>query len=39
MFPPRQQWFLTHGAKDGTDMNVTPAWAMGYTGKVPLHYT
>ena len=35
---PRQQWFLTGGARDGTDMNVTPAWARGYTGKVPAHY-
>ena len=28
-----KQWFLNHGARDGTDMNVRPVWEMGYTGK------
>ena len=31
LFP--NQWFLVHGAADGSDMNVQPAWKMGYTGK------
>jgi proprotein convertase subtilisin/kexin type 5 len=29
----RNQWFLNHGAVDGSDMNVLPAWEKGYTGK------
>eukprot|EP00095_Tigriopus_kingsejongensis_P012571 snap_masked-scaffold298_size217389-processed-gene-0.1 protein:Tk12571 transcript:snap_masked-scaffold298_size217389-processed-gene-0.1-mRNA-1 annotation:"endoprotease furin" len=29
----KDQWFLNHGAFDGSDMNVQPAWAKGYTGK------
>jgi len=29
----RDQWFLNHGAKDGSDMNVKKAWEQGYTGK------
>ncbi len=28
-----RQWYLDHGAVDGSDMNVQPAWRMGYTGK------
>ncbi|UYV72888.1 Fur2 [Cordylochernes scorpioides] len=28
-----QQWYLSHGARDGYDMNVLPAWEAGYTGK------
>ena len=28
-----KQWFLNHGAVDGSDMNVIPAWQKGYTGK------
>ena len=28
-----KQWFLNHGAVDGSDMNVIPAWHKGYTGK------
>lgn len=28
-----QQWFLNHGAVDGSDMNVLGAWERGYTGK------
>lgn len=28
-----QQWFLNHGAVDGSDMNVIGAWERGYTGK------
>ena len=29
-----KQWFLNHGAVDGSDMNVIPAWQKGFTGKV-----
>jgi len=29
----KDQWFLNHGARDGSDMNVQPAWKLGYTGK------
>lgn len=29
----KDQWFLNHGAIDGSDMNVQPAWMKGYTGK------
>ena len=28
-----KQWFLNHGAVDGSDMNVLPAWQKGFTGK------
>ncbi len=28
-----KQWFLKHGAADGSDMNVIPAWNDGVTGK------
>ena len=28
-----KQWFLNHGAVDGSDMNVIHAWQKGYTGK------
>ena len=28
-----KQWFLNHGAMDGSDMNVISAWQKGYTGK------
>ena len=28
-----KQWFLNHGAADGSDMNVVPAWRRGFTGK------
>ena len=28
-----KQWFLNHGAADGSDMNVEPVWKMGITGK------
>ena len=31
LFP--KQWYLNRGAADGSDMNVRPAWEMGYTGK------
>ena len=29
----RAQWFLNHGARDGSDMNVVSAWQLGFTGK------
>ncbi|XP_034833385.1 furin-like protease 2 isoform X2 [Maniola hyperantus] len=29
----KEQWYLNGGAKDGLDMNVSPAWQKGYTGK------
>ena len=29
----RDQWFLNHGARERSDMNVLPAWKLGYTGK------
>eukprot|EP00092_Neocalanus_flemingeri_P034915 GFUD01037990.1.p1 GENE.GFUD01037990.1~~GFUD01037990.1.p1 ORF type:complete len:1243 (+),score=296.02 GFUD01037990.1:82-3810(+) len=29
----KDQWFLNHGARDGSDMNVLGAWKLGYTGK------
>ncbi len=28
-----KQWFLHHGAVDGSDMNVIPSWNRGITGK------
>ena len=28
-----KQWFINHGAADGSDMNVIPAWRRGFTGK------
>ena len=28
-----KQWFLNHGAVDGSDMNVITAWERGFTGK------
>ncbi len=29
----RNQWFLNHGAVDGSDMNVMPVWERGITGR------
>uniref|UniRef100_A0A1B6GHW2 furin n=2 Tax=Proconiini TaxID=565685 RepID=A0A1B6GHW2_9HEMI len=29
----KEQWYLNGGAKDGYDMNISPAWQKGYTGK------
>jgi len=29
----RKQWFINGGGRGGSDMNVKPAWARGYTGK------
>lgn len=29
----KNQWFINHGAADGSDMNVQPAWRRGFTGK------
>ena len=29
----KAQWHLNHGANQGNDMNVQPAWNRGYSGK------